>query len=156
MKIGELAAATGLTSKTIRFYEQGGLLPDPGRTASGYRAYRDGDVERLVFIRKAKRMGLSLAEIRGILTLHDRHEPTCVHVRSLLDTKLAQIDRLLGDLEQFRAELVGLRDRTGSEEDCGPSGGRICSIVEQSGLGVQKETLAWVDDRRNSRSLPGT
>ena len=156
MRIGELAEAAGTTAKNVRYYESEGLLRPPPRTGSGYRSYSAVDVERLGFIKKAKRLGLSLKEIRGILQLHDRREPTCVHVRSLLDTKLAQIDRLLGDLEQFRAELVGLRDRTGSEEDCGPSGGRICSIVEQSGLGVQKETLAWVDDRRNSRSLPGT
>ncbi|MEE9284374.1 MAG: MerR family transcriptional regulator, partial [Dehalococcoidia bacterium] len=62
MRIGELAEKTGLSAKTIRFYESARLLPDPGRTASGYRAYRNRDSERLVFIRKAKRMGLSLAE----------------------------------------------------------------------------------------------
>ena len=59
MKIGELAGATGLTPKTIRFYEAEGLIPDPPRTASGYRAYTEPDVARLGFIVKAKRLGLS-------------------------------------------------------------------------------------------------
>ena len=55
MKIGELAKATGLTTKTIRFYEGERLLADPGRTPSGYRVYNPEDVERLAFICKAMR-----------------------------------------------------------------------------------------------------
>ncbi len=84
MKIGELARATGVTAKTIRFYEAEGLLPKPQRTYSGYRMYSLEDARRLEFIRKAKRLGLSLGDVRGVLQLHDRSEPTCVHVRSLL------------------------------------------------------------------------
>ena len=89
MKIGQLASATGLTAKTIRFYEGEGLIPDPPRTHSGYRTYADSDVTRLEFILKAKRLGLSLDEIKGILRLHDRSEPTCMHVRALLEEKVA-------------------------------------------------------------------
>lgn len=72
MKIGELARATGLSTKTIRFYESEGLIPDPPRTDSGYRSYADPDVAKLGFILKAKRLGLSLDEVKGILQLHDR------------------------------------------------------------------------------------
>ena len=70
MKIGEIAKATGLTTKTIRYYELNRLLEEPDRTDSGYRLYGTKDVERLEFIKKAKRMGLSLEEIRDILLLH--------------------------------------------------------------------------------------
>ncbi len=70
MKIGELAKETGLTAKTIRFYEGIQLLDDPGRTESGYRQYGAEDVERLEFIKKAKRLGLSLDEIRRRDTRH--------------------------------------------------------------------------------------
>ena len=90
MKIGELAKATGVTAKTIRFYEEEGLLPKPARTLSGYRKYGPEDAGRLEFIHKSKRLGLSLQEIKGILQLHDRSEPTCTHVRSLLDEKVDQ------------------------------------------------------------------
>ena len=130
MRIGELAHATGLTTKTIRFYEAEGLLEDPGRTDSGYRVYRDEDVARVGFVRKAKRVGLSLEDIRGVIQLHDRGEPTCVHVRALLDEKLAQVDSALADLRVFRRELVRLRKEAGSMTDCRPSGGRICGIIE--------------------------
>ena len=88
MKIGELARATRLSAKTIRYYEAEGLIPDPPRTESGYRSYDKPDIARVGFILKAKRLGISLEESRGILQLHDRSEPTCVHVRSLLDEKL--------------------------------------------------------------------
>lgn len=134
MKIGELARATGLNTRTIRFYEQEGLLPDPGRTSSGYRMYGPADVERLEFVRKAKRLGLSLEEVRSILHLHDHSEATCQHVRFLLEEKLAQIDQVLEDLQKFRAEILRLRDDLGDLADCRPSGGRICGIIEGASL----------------------
>ncbi len=136
MKIGELAKATGLTTKAIRFYEGMGLIAEPARTPSGYRAYKSGDIDRLEFISKAKRMGLSLEEIRGILHLHDCKKPTCLHVRSILDRKLDQVDEALRELREFREELARMRESAGGLVDCKPSGGRICGIVEQ-GFGVQ-------------------
>jgi DNA-binding transcriptional MerR regulator len=148
MKIGELARATGLNTRTIRFYEQEGLLPDPCRTPSGYRMYGEKDVERLEFVRKAKRLGLSLEEIRSILHLHDRREATCRHVRFLLDEKLAQLDRVLEDLQKFRAEIVRLRDEAGDVVDCRPTGGRICGIIEGARLEAESRSLAWVDPER--------
>ena len=142
MRIGELARSTGQTTKSIRFYEAEGLLPDPPRTPSGYRVYGHEDVDRLRFIRMAKRLGLSLKEIRGVLRLHDRREPTCTHVRSLLDEKLVQIDRALAELQAFRSEITRLREAAGGLTDCRPSGGGICAIIEESGIGAGDETRA--------------
>ena len=143
MRIGELARATGLSSKTIRFYETEGLIPDPPRTDSGYRAYAEPDVARLQFILKAKRLGLSLDEIKGILRLHDRSEPTCVHVRSLLEEKLVQIEGVIQDLLVFKEELEALRDQATSLVDCRSLGGKICSIIEDSGIKVAPSSLGW-------------
>lgn len=154
MKIGELAKATELTTKTIRFYETEGLLPNPDRTPSGYRMYGLEDAGRLEFIRKAKRLGLSLEEIRSILQLHDRREPTCVHVRSLLDEKLAQVDRVLADLREFRTDMARLRDEAGALEDCRPSGGSICGIVEQSLITKGAVALAWVERLQMGKQSP--
>ena len=151
MKIGELAKETGLNPKTIRFYEAEGLLSDPQRTPSGYRMYGPEDAGRLEFIRKAKHLGLSLEEVKGILQLHDRSEPTCVHVRSLLDEKLSQVERVLANLQGFQAELERLRDAAGDLEDCLPSGGRICGIIEQAGPVIRNETLAWIEPRPGTR-----
>ncbi len=145
MKIGELAKATNLSTKTIRFYESEGLIPDPPRTNSGYRTYVDSDVARLEFILKAKRLGLSLDEIRGILRLHDRSEPTCVHVRSVLEEKMAQIETVIQDLLGLKEELQSLENHTTSMVDCRPQGGNICSIIEDSGINVAQSSLAWTE-----------
>ncbi|MHB1064860.1 MAG: MerR family transcriptional regulator [Georgenia sp.] len=77
MRIGELAREGGVNPKTIRYYESIGLLPEPDRTASGYRDYEPSDLARLTFIRSAKRLGISLDEIREILAFQQRGEARC-------------------------------------------------------------------------------
>ncbi|MBI2867559.1 MAG: heavy metal-responsive transcriptional regulator [Chloroflexi bacterium] len=144
MKIGELSKATGFKDRTIRYYERQGLLPSPRRTPSGYREYGHGDVDRLQFVRKAKHLGLSLEDIKSVLRIHDRREPTCMHVRELLEGKLALVDSLLRDLRAFRKELAMLQEHAIGVEDCRPSGGRICGIIENSSFGAGQETLTWI------------
>lgn len=141
MKIGEVARATGFKDKTIRYYEREGLLPDPGRTPSGYREYGPEDVDRLKFVQKAKRLRFSLSDIKSVLQIHGREEPTCTHVRSLLDEKLAQVDALLKDLRAFSKELARLRDQATGVEDCRPAGGRVCGIIENSAFGASQQAL---------------
>lgn len=126
-RIGELAATLGINPKTIRYYEEIGLLQAPRRTSSGYRMYGAADIDRLRFIGKAKAIGLSLDEIRGILTLRGEGKRPCRHVVGLIDRKVEVVDRQLRALEDFRQELVGLRDeaaRTVAED------GDICTIIE--------------------------
>ncbi len=130
MKIGQLATATGMSTGTIRYYESEGVVPPPVRTDSGYRVYAADDIQRLDFVSKAKRLGLSLREIKGILQVHDRDEPTRGHVRSLMDEKLEQIDATMAELAELRTRLVALRGRDGDTEDGRPTGGQICSIIE--------------------------
>ena len=109
MQIGQLANATGLTTKTIRYYELNRLLKEPERTESGYRIYGQEDVERLEFVKKAKRLGLSLEEIRDVLQLHAQRQAPCVHVLALLDQKLDQLDDIMREMDEFRQELMRLR-----------------------------------------------
>ena len=134
MKIGELAGVTGANAKTIRFYEAEGLMPEPARLASGYRSYDDESVSRLEFILKAKRLGLSLHDIQGILRLHDAEESTCVHVRDLLDQKIAEVETTIDALQAFKGDLAALRDRSDGLVDCKSQGGDICTIIEQSNI----------------------
>ena len=134
MKIGELAGVTGANAKTIRFYEAEGLMPEPARLASGYRSYDDESVSRMEFILKAKRLGLSLHDILGILQLHDAAESTCVHVRDLLDQKIAEVETTIDALQAFKGDLAALRDRSAGLVDCKPQGGGICTIIEQSNI----------------------
>lgn len=148
MRIGELAVAVGITTKTIRFYENIGLLPSAPRTEAGYRIYSSEDVDRLEFIRKSKQLGLSLDDIVGILQLHDRSEPTCFHVAELLDDKVRQVDEALRELRDLRRELLQLRENAGTMADCHPSGGNICGIVERSEVTLNFSTPALLDRQR--------
>ena len=152
MKIGDLARAVGTTVKTIRFYEDAGLIRAAPRTESGYRIYESDDVERLAFIRSAKRLGMSLDEIRGVLQLHDLNEPTCIHVRALLDDKIARIDLALKELRDFRRQLASLRDKAGDLEDCCPTGGNVCGIVERSEVTLDEASVAWLGSHWPRRS----
>jgi len=132
LRIGELAAQLGLNPKTIRYYEEIGLLPEPRRTPSGYRAYGLADLERLRFIAKAKAIGLTLDEIREILALRREGERPCQHVLELVDRKLEGVEQQVRALEDFRQELLTLRAeaaRTVADH------GRICSIIEHHELG---------------------
>ncbi|MFQ5796489.1 MAG: MerR family transcriptional regulator [Candidatus Bipolaricaulia bacterium] len=103
--IGELAKRVDLNPKTIRYYEEVGLLPRAKRTASGYRVYRPEDAERLKFIRKAQRLGLSLGEIREIIEIRERGQLPCGHVRRLLVRKLEELDRHIEEMVSFRRDL---------------------------------------------------
>lgn len=111
MLIGELATATGVSAKTLRFYEADGLLFEPDRTPAGYRDYPDTAIDRVVFVRQAQAAGLTLAQIREILTIRDGGQPPCDHVADLVDQRLAEIDERLAELEATRTELLALRKR---------------------------------------------
>lgn len=132
MKIGDIARATGLTVPTIRYYEQQGILPRLGRTESGYRVFGADDLQRLEFVKQAKRLGLSLTEIGDILAVQAKEQPTCLHVRAMLESKIATIERTLRELHDFRDHLQELVDDSADLEDCRTSGGRICKIIEQA------------------------
>jgi DNA-binding transcriptional MerR regulator len=87
MQIGELAKLSNTSTKTIRFYEDSGLLPPPARTPSGYRDYGPEVVDRLRFIHRGQAAGLTLQKVRQILAIHDRGETPCGHVQQVLGTQ---------------------------------------------------------------------
>lgn len=129
MRIGELADRLGVNPKTIRYYEDIGLLAAPARTPSGYRTYADETVERVTFIKTAQRLGISLDEIREILALRDRGEPPCGYVRDVLRRQVADINLRMAELRALRDELValdGIADRLPQAE-----AGR-CRIIEHT------------------------
>ena len=151
MKIGELANATGLTTKTIRYYELNRLLQEPERTESGYRMYGEADVERLEFIKKAKSLGLSLEEIRDILLLYEQRQSPCVHVLALLDRKLEQVDNMISELDEFRHELLRLRLESQIRLEQLPEESRICGIIERGIHRKGEAALALVEGRNTGK-----
>ena len=123
LRIGELAAATGETVKTLRFWEEQGLL-EAERSETGYRYFFDRMVERSRFIRQAQALGFTHDEIREILELREEGLQPCREVRQQLRAHLDAIRRRLGELKTMESELEGrLRwaeadEEPLCEEDC--------------------------------------
>lgn len=129
MTVGAAAQAAGVSAKAVRLWESKGLLPPAERTGAGYRLFTDADVEVLCFIRQAKALGLSLAEIKDVLELQRHGAVPCERVTGLLDAHIADIDRTLADLRQLRRTLTGAR-RTAHDNHCQGTDAAICQIIE--------------------------
>ena len=102
LRIGELAAASGLTRDALRYYERQGLLPRSRRTAGGYREYDGAAIDRVRFIKQAQAHGLTLREIRDLVSHQsDAGRTRCRHVRDLLARKLEQLETRRRELDDF-------------------------------------------------------
>ena len=109
LKIGELAHLSGLSVKTIRYYEDIGLLtPTVERSSSGYRLFQSQVLNRLAFIKRAQSLGLSLQEIKPLLALHDRGELPCPEVKEQLQKKISAIASAMEALKTQQAELQSI------------------------------------------------
>jgi DNA-binding transcriptional MerR regulator len=132
VRIGELATRSGVAAKTIRYYEDIGLLVPAARTPSGYRDYDESALDRLAFIRAAQAVALTLGEIRSITALRDQGETPCGHVLALLQQRAAEVEARITELEQLRGELRRLARRAQRLDpvDCDPT--RVCHLIERS------------------------
>ena len=115
MRIGELARASGYSDKTLRYYEQIGLLRPQGRTHAGYRVYGRDAAERLRFVKNAQGLGLSLGDITKILDITDAGGTPCAHMLAVVDRELAQIASQAKRLETLTQELRELRSKVARE-----------------------------------------
>lgn len=106
LAIGDLARLTGTKVNTIRFYEEAGLLPQAERSVSGRRIYRDGDTQRLAFIRRSRSLGFPLDAVRELLTLADDTDQPCQAVDRIARVHLAAIEQKIADLSALRTELA--------------------------------------------------
>lgn len=124
MKIGELARATSTKVETIRFYEKIGLLPAPSRTGANYRAYDQAQLVRLSFVRRARDLGFTLDQIRGLLALSDDRDQSCSAVDTVARQHVSEIDRKIADLRALRRELQEMLDQ------CSQETVSTCRIIE--------------------------
>ncbi len=109
LQIGEVARLSGLPVKTIRYYEELGLLASTvSRSLSGYRLFSAQVINRLSFIRRAQSLGLSLHEIGELLSVHDRGELPCGQVKQRLQARLGAIAEQIRALETLSTELEGI------------------------------------------------
>ena len=123
---GRLAVRAGVKRETIRFYERQGLLPEPMRTASGYRIYETSALQQLVFIRRAKALGFSLQEISELLALANGSLTNCRDVRRVAERRLAVVEQQLKDLMRLQNSLRQVIGKCKTGRRPGK-----CPIVEQ-------------------------
>jgi len=106
MFIHELAHTTGISAKTIRYYESIGLMPDPQRAENNYRQYTPDAIERLRFIVSARSLGFNLTDIGEFLSARDEGTLPCQRVLDSVDERINEIDRRIADLLILRSALV--------------------------------------------------
>ena len=144
MFIHELAQVSGVSAKTIRYYESIGLVPDPQRAENNYRQYAPEAVERLRFIVSARGLGFSLTDIAEFLSARDEGTLPCKRVLDSIDGRIADIDRRITDLlalrdnlSRVRADGEGIPPDKKCDDDC------LCYVVTtdpQSGsVTIQRE-----------------
>jgi MerR family copper efflux transcriptional regulator len=125
LNIGGAAARAGVPPKTIRYYEDVGLLAPAPRSGNGYRAYAEADVHVLRFIQRARSLGFSVNECRQLLDLYGNPRRTSAEVKALAGQRIAIIDRKLAELAAMRATLVRLA------ESCLGDARPECPILEE-------------------------
>lgn len=108
MNIGEVAKRSGTNAKTIRYYEQQGLLASARRGENGYRIYADDDVHRLSFIRRARSLGFSVKDVAALLNLYNDKSRASADVKSLASKHVADIERKISELQDMRNTLTAL------------------------------------------------
>lgn len=107
MNIGEVAARSGLPAKTIRYYEEIGLIR-PDRSVNGYRAFRESDLHKLAFLGRARALGFSIEDCRALLGLYEDAGRTSAQVKDIAAGHLREIDAKIAQLESMRATLSSL------------------------------------------------
>jgi len=105
MKINELAARSGITSKTIRYYEDVGLLPEPARSENGYRDYSEKDVERLIFIRRCRELQIPIDELKKLVNVQVNPGASCLEVDQIIKDQLEKVRSLQQELELLEKTL---------------------------------------------------
>jgi len=129
MRIGELARRNAVSTATVRYYEEIGLLDSPMRTASGYRDYDEDASATLGFIRVAQGAGMTLDEIRTIIEISRDGDAPCGHVAGLIDAKVETIAAKIAALEAAKVELEDLSARAHSLTGTPCPDGSICHIL---------------------------
>ena len=119
MKIGDVAQASGLSAKTIRYYEDIGLIR-PLRGENGYRAFAETDVHKLSFLARARSLGFSIEDCRTLLSLYEDRSRASADVKALAEAHLRRIDRKIAELQSLRGTLGHLVARCHGDErpDC--------------------------------------
>lgn len=146
MKISQLAAHSGLSAHTLRFYEKHGLIEASARSSSGYRSYSEDDVRRVEFVKTARNAGFSLDEISQLLSIRlDRGQHTCEEVTAITRHKLEAVSAKIAQLEEIRESLALLLRSC----DGGLDSAEHCSIIEALDAGTTAASLQAANEEKS-------
>jgi Cd(II)/Pb(II)-responsive transcriptional regulator len=149
MRIGELSKATGVDIETIRYYEKTGLLPEPARSANGYRVYDQACLERLAFVRHCRALDIPLAEIARLLQFLARPEADCREIDRLIETQLARVQARLQSLHSLERQLLALRGQCDANQPA-----RECGILQELVAAAQDEACVCHGANRPDKPAP--
>jgi DNA-binding transcriptional MerR regulator len=158
LRIGEVAKLVGMPTKTLRYYEEFGLISPSRQEGSGYRVFGWRELEQIEFIRRAKLMGLSLEQIRTLVAIAEDGAQSGVlhHLEEMLDVKLEETQRTLEELRALRESLLEYRDKVSVAEEenlcrCAERGrDEFCGCVTAATEGVTPPMMRIV--RENGKS----
>ncbi|MFO1390720.1 MAG: heavy metal-responsive transcriptional regulator [Agitococcus sp.] len=131
LKIGELAQKTHVSTATLRYYEQCGLLSQANRADNGYRYYPEEAVQHVEFIKKAQQLGFSLQDIATILQIRQTGQAPCHVVKHLLSEKIAQVQNQLETLKHLETELLYYQQQWQQQPNVSNATGSICHLIEE-------------------------
>jgi DNA-binding transcriptional MerR regulator len=134
LTVGQLARATGVPAKTIRYYEQVGVLPMPKRSGAGYRHYSRHDVHRLLFIRRARALGLSLANLKALTAELDSGECLTMRPRlyALVTEQLRTVQQQMAEFQVLEQQLTQVLQRLQTTAPTSHANGCQCLGSETS------------------------
>lgn len=141
MNVGDAARVSGLSAKTIRYYEEIGLIV-PGRAGNGYRAYDEGDIHRLAFLRRARGLGFSIADCRHLMALYADRSRASHDVRQIAVAHVEAIDEKMRELAGMRATLKTLIDACHGDER--PD----CPILDDMAGGLNRATMRLTNPKK--------
>jgi DNA-binding transcriptional MerR regulator len=131
MRIGEVAQRSGVAAPTIRYYEANKLVTRAARSPAGYRLYSNRVLDELAFIRRAQRIGLTLDEVREILSLGRAGQKPCARVAAICTAHLAEIERRMMELQSFQRHLEAARQM--ALQGCGFTPEGFCRAIFKTG-----------------------
>ncbi|HIQ30885.1 MAG TPA: heavy metal-responsive transcriptional regulator [Aquifex aeolicus] len=149
MRIGELARKLGINPKTLRYWEEIGILPPPPRDSSGYRVYSEEHLRVCIFVKKAKSLGFRLEEIKEIIGLGLGGEKPCDRVKSIVREKIKTIDEMIEELRRRKALLKSLL------EESERTSAYICPLIESIERTCPSSRSMWQRVATRGQNLSG-
>lgn len=128
LTIGAMAAQTRCSVPTIRYYEQIGLLPKPGRASNGHRYYREADLKRLMFIKRCRDFGFPIEQVRELAGLFEDGDRACIEVRDVAQTHLDELRTKLAEMHELEVSLMSFIRSCNDTCSSGPT--KECVIIE--------------------------